>query len=648
MLKIVYLSSMKIEKVDLPIEVTKEVELKPILMERLGKVVLVAGKNGAGKSRLLNLIRTYAISCHSADMINDLKQGILRNEKSIARLKENLVNFERRLVSGVADNGITDLNRKMAISDIETDKKGIENNIKEIKLSERIVFSPLKDHNSLIEFVPKSLNLVDSYDITAKDIDSHAKLIYHIGTTNIANGVIPAIEKIQRSWVNTNTSTTNDLIISEDGKQKIDADYERLQAYIKLFLGVDLMRTSDGYPSLFGKRIGEANLSDGQKILLQFCMALYAQEAKLENVIIFMDEPENHLHPAALIEVLDKILPHLTNGQVWIATHSINVLAHFDSSNIWYIEEGLVSYAGNVPRKVLEGLLGKEEEIEKLSNFLALPAQMASTKFAFESLFYPQVLTTGLKDPQTNQIHEIIKTKVASETKLKVLDFGIGKGRLLSSIYENERLSGDDISEWLDFYGYDKFGTHKTLCEKVFASVYGAATDRYFNDLNQLLLKGKEGTFDVIIMCNVFHEIDPSEWINLFTSATSPFNLLKEDGYLLIIEDQFLAIGENAHSKGFLVFNELEFNTLFKIDSADDYVSTDYHQDGRLKSHHIPKKCLSRIDGSSKKKSIEILIQNSKDAIKDLRKLSPSYKNGRLHSFWAMQLANASLAFEEL
>ena len=166
----------------------------------------------------------------------------------------------------------------------------------------------------------------------------------------------------------------------------------------------------------------------------------------------------------------------------------------------------------------------------------------------------------------------------------------------------------------------------------MFQDVYGSSDNRYFNKTKDLLSKIDEGSLDFIVMCNVFHEIDPSEWLNLFNSPTSPVKLLKEDGHLLIIEDQFLAVGEKAHSKGFLVFDELELKTLFKITTADKYKSTDYRKDGRLKSHHIPKSCLNKVDADSRKKAIEILLQNSKDEIKRIRKLEASFKNGKLHA----------------
>ena len=183
----------------------------------------------------------------------------------------------------------------------------------------------------------------------------------------------------------------------------------------------------------------------------------------------------------------------------------------------------------------------------------------------------------------------------------------------------------------------------------MFEDIYGTSNDRYFNETKDLLSKHDEETFDIIVMCNVFHEIEPNEWLNIFNSIISPFKLLKNDGYLLIVEDQFLAVGEKAHAKGFLVYDELELKKLFKITATDKYLSTDYRKDGRLKSHHIPKICINRIDAISKKESLSVLLQNSKDEIKKLRAVTfPTFKTGKLHGFWSQQLANASLALEEL
>jgi hypothetical protein len=112
----------------------------------------------------------------------------------------------------------------------------------------------------------------------------------------------------------------------------------------------------------------------------------------LENYIIFMDEPENHLHPSAVIDLLDTIKEHNPNGQIWIATHSIPLLSHFDSSFLWFVENNTVKYSGKKPELVLRSLLGDEDRIQKLRDFTSLPSELARNRFTFECLCPPQVV----------------------------------------------------------------------------------------------------------------------------------------------------------------------------------------------------------------------------------------------------------------
>jgi energy-coupling factor transporter ATP-binding protein EcfA2 len=641
---------MRIEKINLPEEVTKGFALAPVKMDRLGKLVLLAGKNGAGKTRFLELLKKefgrYPLDKRLAELrtnrtslkkrIADLNEQILKKELEIATARsmtqESLMRREiQRKQKSILEN-------ESALTNIE----------KDLEIVSSIEINPGKTSGALVDFVPKSLQLTDSYELATSQKEQNFRKIYRIGMTELNQSAISAIEIIQKRWANINSTFAQEIELKDEERKRINDDYAKLKSYIQIFLNTNLSGDVDGNPLLFGRRIGQTQLSEGQKILLQFCVGLYAQEIQLDKLIILMDEPENHLHPAALIEVLDKITANLKEGQLWIATHSINILAHFDPSLIWYIEDGKISYAGRIPQKVLQGLLGKEEEIEKLSNFLALPEQMANNLFSYECLFNPQVLFTPKDDPQVAQIHEIIKKLQTSSKKLKILDFGMGKGRLLSTIFENEKNNNISLSGWLDFFGYDISAEHKASCETIFEEIYGSAENRYFNTTKEMLSKLDESSFDIIIMCNVFHEIDPKEWSNLFSSVNSPFKLLKPEGYLIIVEDQLLAIGEKAHSKGFLVYDSMEFKKLFRIKAADNYSVKDQRGDGRLKAHFIPAIILGRTSKQSIHESLEVLNQNAKDEIKRLRQQDPSFKSGKQMGFWSQQLANSALALEEL
>ena len=48
---------MKIVEINLIEDITKTVGLRKISMKKVGNTILLAGKNGSGKTRLLNIIR---------------------------------------------------------------------------------------------------------------------------------------------------------------------------------------------------------------------------------------------------------------------------------------------------------------------------------------------------------------------------------------------------------------------------------------------------------------------------------------------------------------------------------------------------------------------------------------------------------------
>jgi len=401
----------------------------------------------------------------------------------------------------------------------------------------------------------------------------------------------------------------------------------------------------DGNATLFGFRAGAALLSEGQKLLLQFCLALYAQESQLKDIIVWMDEPEKHLHPAALLQVINKLTSVLTNGQLWIATHNINLLSHVPTTSIWYMEHGSISYSGNKPERVLRGLLGDDEAIAKLSNFMTLPEQMAGNQFAFECLFPPRTVETGSDDPQTNQIiSSIIDLKNDSEL-IKILDFGAGKGRLLSTINETEPSTDIKVCDWLDYVAYDLVNGDEASCCAHIETAYGDSDGRYFTDNQRLMESLPKNSTDIIVLCNVFHEINPKDWLQLFSDHGVIRYLLKETGTLLIVEDQRLPYGEKAYNNGFLVLDKLQFKELFQVTT---YEHTEKY-DGRLRAHRIPANKLGNINADTRERAIKSLLATAKEQVRRIRDSeSPDFRAGQQHAFWSQQLTNCTLALEEL
>lgn len=609
---------MKITSIDIPAD--EATGLQHIKMSKLGNLVLIAGKNGSGKSRILLKIKnTLSTKPSDSRIANASKQ-----------LNHWLTQIDIANHSGYNVQNIPQWEKQVEFYKNDANWNYITTNAD-------------MEKSECFDFVPKRLDMQDPHSLAKSQIENHAKSILNINIGGINNQTLSAIQDIQNKWFEATHPSSS---LSSEQKDEISANYSRLCEYIELFLETKLDRNERGDATLFNFRIGEARLSDGQKILLQFCLAIYSQETKLSDLILMLDEPENHLHPAALVDVMDKIVNAVTNGQVWIATHSINLLAHFEPQNIWYVEDGRISYAGSVPNKVLTGLLGDDDEIERLSSFLSLPAQMATNQFSFECLFEPKTVSTGGDDPQTNQIIENIEKLVRDNESIKILDFGAGKGRLLSTIRELNLEHNIDTSSWLDYYAFDLESSDNDICKKIIDSVYTDDINRFFNSKKTLIEETEQNSFDIIIMCNVLHEVDAKDWLSFFDEHSIFTHALKENGTLLIVEDQFLAMGEKAYQNGFLVFDKIQFKKLFNI--TDNYLVHDARGDGRLKAHFIKKEYLQNITADTRIESIKSLLNTSKEEVLRLRSEEATYKNGKLHGFWVQQLANAQLALSEL
>jgi hypothetical protein len=175
---------------------------------------------------------------------------------------------------------------------------------------------------------------------------------------------------------------------------------------------------------------------------------------------------------------------------------------------------------------------------------------------------------------------------------------------------------------------------------------------RHFAKDDDFFTHKDNASLDVVIMCNVLHEIPPNDWLSLFNNNLSVIGRgLKETGYLLIVEDQRIPIGEKAHKFGFLVLDTQHLRTLFAITETDSnnglFQVLDARNDGRLKAHKISKQLLTRITSDTRKNAIVQLQTTAKTQIKQLREEEPNFQNGQLNGFWTQQFANASLWLAE-
>jgi ABC-type multidrug transport system ATPase subunit len=606
--------------------------LKPVKMTKLGSVVLLAGKNGSGKSRLINLLQKLSnetisgFSFTRGSINQQLRQVILPR---LSRLTNYTPTLPLHLDNAVRKEFMTAYHPSTVNFDWS--------------LLEEIEFNS-EELPKLIHFVPKKLALTDPSYQTQGQLINSVNRIENTGIVDIENNVLLYIQALQNRWwhVSHPESTSQ-----AEEKEATEKQYSDLCLIIQKFFGENLDRNRDGQTTLFGFPLGTSNLSDGQKVLLQFCVAVHAQASKLSELIVLMDEPENHLHPEALIDVISEIQKVLTHGQLWIATHSVPLLAEFDPDSIWWMEKGLVQHAGSKPELVLKSLIGDEERIQKLNDFLGLPAVLAANNFAHQCLLPPTVAVNGANDPQNQQIQNLLTNHRPSQV-LKVLDFGAGRGRLISALRENATTAQDVINR-MDYIAYDSINAYQPECEAAIARLYGKSSGRYFHEESQLRGALSAKSFDVVIMCNVLHEIDPYEWLGLFSESGILRHLLNPDGFFLVVEDMEMRIGEKAHQRGFLVLDRPHLRILFAIPAAEmEFKTDDARNNGRLKAHLIPARYLQNANTETLKETLKEIRHLSREEIKKLRSGASGYREGRKHAFHVQQLANADLALNNL
>jgi len=503
----------------------------------------------------------------------------------------------------------------------------------------------LQNNFKVVNFVPSNFNFTKS-DMTRGQLQTIGNQQFSPGMDSVYSQVLPYIQYIDSQFVYAHNPVS---AMTKEERDYIICKHEKLNEYIKRFLGTKIDRDSEQNATLFDRKLDDMVhiLSNGQKINLQLAFALFSQSESLENLVILLDEPENHLHPSALYEMITELRKHTANSQMFISTHSLGLVSYLyqeNDANIYFLEDGEIFYAGSKPLNILRGLIGNDDDISKFKDLFLLPAELASNKFCIESLLSPEVLMTDEDDPQVNQIIDVINTEIKGAEQINVLDFGSGKCRLLATYKELE--TKIDTETKLSYFAYDLPDNENIdFCKEIIRGVYGDKVERYYTSLLNAEENFGSGFFDLVILCNVFHEIDPNKWCDTFGQDSSINRLLKDNGFLLIVEDHRIPVGEKAYKNGFLVLDEKQFKLLFDI---EEYAINSI-KNGRLKAHLIPSNSLKNMTSETIKNSIQSLNMDAKNKIISLRSgAETTFRNGREHGFWVMQYTNSQLCLDDL
>ncbi|MBB1075335.1 AAA family ATPase [Rhodoferax sp. 4810] len=606
--------------------------LRAFELRRLGSIVVLAGPNGGGKSRILSLLRQIASEGARGDPASEIRRKLSAAEAVID-------DYGKRRVAATDDG-------RQSFEAAIREQEQIATNLRiALAAAQRITWSPESQALKIVEFLPKSLPLEDPSEASRRQLRERHKLAGAAAKRDAVGTLgADALSYIQleqdRHWDATHQGHPG----SSELKAAAVRSYARLNELVKKLVGAELSRSDDGEVLLYGTPIGKVPLSDGQKVLLQLAVAVHPV-ASSEDYVLVLDEPENHLHPRALVEVLEQIGAVLPNAQIWAATHSVPLISHFyakDPSSLHYVVAGGIENSARNPLRVLHGLLGDDTEQSKLLNFVDLPHKIALTQFAAECLAPPLVATHAPKDPQLRQIHRALGKTGHAGGQIRLLDLGAGKGRLLTGIAE---LLGDDIRR-VDYVAFDISHDDREVCQGELQRIYGSSERRWYSKSDDLLADHGEGSFDVVVMCNVLHEIAPDDWLSVLGPSGLASKAGKSSGYLFVVEDLRIPVGERPNSRGFFLLDTLHLQKLFGIASQAEReaVVVLSERDGRLKCHAIPMSLVVRASADSRLTAIRLLRDSAVSALEDLRRVElPDFRSGQAVALWSHLLANCYL-----
>ncbi|NVJ14103.1 methyltransferase domain-containing protein [Myxococcus sp. AM010] len=316
------------------------------------------------------------------------------------------------------------------------------------------------------------------------------------------------------------------------------------------------------------------------------------------------------------------------------------------------MKDGSIKFAGNTVTSVVESLLGGKDGKDRLSTFLSDADEIAFMEFAVQCILPAGVADAKTGDKQQVQFTEVLNQRLASNQHVRILDYSAGKGRFASALRERfaSTTGNEALRERLNYFAYNdpRFiePDEKDACKARVAVLEqpGSIEEYYWESMAQLQATHRH-EIDIIVLCNVLHEIEPDDWIRTFRDIDE---LLAPDGVLVVMEDLLPPVGELPNKRGYLLLDEFGLGLLF---DAPKSVKVLQKRENRLLAAAIPKALLSRVTPETRSSALEHLMSFSRERVEQIRaevSNSPSHRLGREHAHYAMLYTNASIALTSL
>ena len=271
-------------------------------------LVVLAGSNGSGKTRILESILRY-FQDHINYKRNNIEAGIFYEEK-----EKNCISNVQDFFYGLEYFSYHEVNNPLYEKHIEIKNK-LDILPKIIYVPTEINFQKMDVASTTLVQEYKFINIVNTNLI--KDIPSY-----------IATKMISAMLKNKNEKVG-------------DVQKKVFNEINEIFENLSIDVKVEDISQDGRNITLFTNSLGDEfdinELSSGEKQL--FLRTLAIKMLNPENSIILIDEPELSLHPKWQQRIVDVYRKIGKNNQIIIATHSPHILGSVRKENIMLLDK---------------------------------------------------------------------------------------------------------------------------------------------------------------------------------------------------------------------------------------------------------------------------------------------------------------------
>ena len=302
-------------------------------------LVVLAGSNGSGKTRILESISRY-FQYNINYKRNNIEAGIFYEEK-----EKNCISNVRDFFYGLEYFSYHEVNNPLYEKHIEIKNK--------LDILPKIIY------------VPTEINF-QKMDVASTTLVQEYKFINIVNTNLIKD--IPsyiATKMISEMFKNKNEKV-------EDIQRKVFDEINEIFENLNIDVKVEDISQDGRNITLFTNPSGDKfdinELSSGEKQL--FLRTLAIKMLNPENSIILIDEPELSLHPKWQQKIVDVYRKIGENNQIIIATHSPHILGSVRKENIMLLDKDdkgqivvrtgdeLYDSYGQPTERILEDIMG--------------------------------------------------------------------------------------------------------------------------------------------------------------------------------------------------------------------------------------------------------------------------------------------------